>query len=164
LAAGAKLREIIFRDLAFDPDLHLGYRQRMELETDLLDAWKKIQLANLLVWVNPVCPGGQSAMTKGFVDRLFLPGFSFKYQEDSVWHDKLLAGKTGPIITTRDQPEWCYWLAFGQPSINQLKQSTVGFCGIQPVRTTNTKPPRKSTEAFPNTLVTKVEQFGRKLQ
>lgn len=95
LAAGVELREIIFRDLAFDPDLHLGYRQRMELETDLLDAWKKIQLANLLVWVNPVCPGGQSAMTKGFVDRLFLPGFSFKYQEDSVWRDKLLAGKPG---------------------------------------------------------------------
>ena len=57
-------------------------------------------------------------VTKGFIDRLFLPGFAFQYRENSVWWDKLLKGKTAHIIITFDQPSWYYWFAFGRPSDN----------------------------------------------
>ena len=75
-------------------------------------------------------------MTKGFIDRVFLPGIVFKPRENSVWWDKLLTGKTAHIITTLDQPGWYYRLVYGRPSINQLKKSTLEFCGVKPVRVT----------------------------
>lgn len=136
LQSGAEVREITIADLQFDPNLQFGYQKRMELEPDLVDAWEKIQWADHLVWVHPVWWGGLPARTKGFIDRVFLPGMTFKYRENSVWWDKLLKGKTGHIMTTLDQPGWYYRLLFGRPSVNQLKKSTLEFCGVQPVKVT----------------------------
>lgn len=136
LTSGAEVEEIVIADLQFNPNLKYGYRQRTELEPDLLNAWKKIQWADHLVWVHPVWWGGLPAITKGFIDRLFLPGMAFRYRENSVFWDKLLTGKTAHIITTLDQPGWYYRLMFGRPSVNQLKRSTLQFCGISPVKVT----------------------------
>ena len=136
LTSGAEVEEIVIADLQFNPNLRYGYRQRTELEPNLLDAWKKIQWADHLVWIHPVWWGGLPAITKGFIDRLFLPGMAFRYRENSVFWDKLLTGKTAHIITTLDQPGWYYRLMFGRPSVNQLKRSTLQFCGISPVKVT----------------------------
>lgn len=136
LKSGAEVREIIIADLKFDPNLKFGYQKRMELESDLLEAWEQIQWADHLVWFHPVWWGGLPAITKGFIDRLFLPGMAFKYRENSVWWDKLLKNKTAHIITTLDQPGWYYWLFYGRPSVNQLKKSTLEFCGVKPVKVT----------------------------
>lgn len=135
-ASGAEVREIVVADLKFNPNLEFGYRQRTDLEPDLLEAWNKILWANHLVWVHPVWWGGLPAITKGFIDRVFLPGFAFKYRPNSLLWDKLLKGKTAHIISTLDQPGWYYRLRYGQPSINQLKKTTLQFCGINPVRST----------------------------
>ena len=132
--SGAKVEYIILSELNFNPNLRYGYQQRTELEPDLHAAWEKIKWADHLVWIHPVWWGGLPAIMKGFIDRLFLPGMAFRYRENSVWWDKLLTGKTGHIITTMDQPGWYYYLVFGQPSINQLKKSTLEFCGINPVK------------------------------
>lgn len=134
--SGAEVREITIANLKFDPNLKFGYQKRMELEPDLLHAWEDIKWADHLVWVHPVWWGGLPAITKGFIDRLFLPGMAFSYRENSVFWNKLLKGKTARIITTLDQPGWYYWLFFGKPSINQLKKSTLQFCGISPVKIT----------------------------
>lgn len=135
-AAGAEIREIVIRDLRFDPNLAHGYQQRTELEPDLIAAWETIQWANHLVWVHPVWWGGLPAITKGFIDRLFLPGMAFRYRENSVFWDKLMTGKSAHIITTLDQPSLYYRLVFGRPSVNQLRRSVLKFCGITPVRVT----------------------------
>lgn len=134
--SGAQVETITIADLEFNPNLKFGYQKRTELEPDLLASWQKIQNADHLVWVHPVWWGGLPAITKGFIDRLFLPGMAFQYRENSVWWDKLLKGKTAHIITTLDQPGWYYRLFFGRPSVNQLKKSTLGFCGVKPVKVT----------------------------
>ncbi|UII32548.1 NAD(P)H-dependent oxidoreductase [Fulvivirga ulvae] len=133
LASYAKVEEVCISDLNFDPNLQNGYRERMELEDDLLEAWQKIKNADHLVWVHPVWWGGLPAKAKGFVDRLFLPGMAYQPKPNSVWWDKLLKGKTARIITTMDQPGWYYWLVYGRPSINMLKKSTLEYCGVKPV-------------------------------
>nr|WP_287423105.1 hypothetical protein [Candidatus Brachybacter algidus] len=46
----------------------------------------------------------------------------------------MLKGKTAHIITTLDQQSWYYWLVYGRPSVNQLKKSTLQFCGINRLR------------------------------
>jgi NAD(P)H dehydrogenase (quinone) len=160
--SGAEVREIVIAELEFDPVLHFGYQKRMELEPDLLKAWGIIQWADHLVWIHPVWWGGLPALMKGFIDRLFLPGFAYRYRENSVWWDKLLKGKTAHIITTLDQPGWYYRLFYGRPSINQLKKSTLEFCGVKPVKVTYIGIIRNSTETQRDGWLQKARESGRR--
>ncbi len=162
--SGAEIKEIIIRDLDFNPNLQFGYQKRMDLEPDLLKAWEIIQWADHLVWVHPVWWGGLPAITKGFIDRLFLPGLAFKYRENSVWWDKFLKGKTAHIITTIDQPGWYYRIFYGRPSINQLKKSTLEFCGVKPVKVTYIGIIKNSKEEQRQKWIEKVYSLGQKLK
>lgn len=162
LETGTEIKEITIAELEFDPILHFGYQKRMELEPDLLKAWEMIQWADHLVWLHPVWWGGMPALMKGFLDRLFLPGLAYRYRENSVWWDKLLKGKTAHIITTLDQPGWYYRLFYGRPSINQLKKSTLEFCGVKPVKVTYVGIIRNSTEVQRNQWLQKIKELGRK--
>jgi NAD(P)H dehydrogenase (quinone) len=159
--SGAEVKEIIIADLNFNPNLQFGYQKRTELEPDLLDAWKKIKWADHLVWIHPVWWGGLPAMMKGFIDRLFLPGFAFQYKENSILWDKLLKGKTAHIITTLDQPSWYYWLIYGRPSVNQLKKSTLEFCGINPVKVSYFGIIKNSKDTTRQKWISAVEKLGK---
>ena len=163
VSAGADLKEIFIRNLQFNPNLQFGYQKRTELEPDLLDAWEKIKWADHLVWIHPVWWGGLPAIAKGFIDRLFLPGFAFQYRKNSVWWDKLLAGRTAHIITTLDQPSWYYRFAFGRPSVNQLKKSTLEFCGIKPVKVTYIGPIKNSAPEMREKWLLKIKRMGENL-
>ena len=164
LTAGAEVKEIVVADLNFSPNLKFGYQKRTDLEPDLLDALEKIKWCEHMVWIHPVWWGGLPAMLKGFIDRVFLPGFVFQYRENSVWWDKLLTGKTARIITTLDQPSWYYWLMFGRPSVNQLKKSTLEFCGVKPVKVSYVGPIRNSTAEFRAEQLKKIGQLGVRLK
>lgn len=162
--SGAEIKEIIIRNLDFNPNLQFGYQKRTNQEPDLIKAWEIIQWADHLVWIHPVWWGGLPAITKGFIDRLFLPGFAFKYRENSVWWDKLLTGKTAHIITTLDQPSWYYRIFYGRPSVNQLKKSTLEFCGIKPVKVTYIGIIKNSKDEQRKKWIEKVYSLGEKLK
>lgn len=163
-SSGAEVKEIIIADLQFNPNLQFGYQKRTELEPDLLDAWEKIKWADHLVWVHPVWWGGLPAITKGFIDRLFLPGFAFQYRQNSVWWDKLLKGKTAHIITTLDQPSWYYRFAYGRPSVNQLKKATLEFCGVKPVKITYIGVIKTADQTLRSKWLGSVRKLGEKLR
>jgi len=160
LANGAEVKEINIHALDFDSNLQFGYKQVMPLETDLITAMEAIKWANHLVWIHPVWWGGLPAKMKGFIDRTFLPGTTFKYKKDSIWWDKLLKGKSARIITTMDQPGWYYSLFYGKPSINQLKKSTLQFCGVSPVKVTTIGPIRNTTATRKSIFLKKVNALG----
>ncbi|MGJ1385919.1 NAD(P)H-dependent oxidoreductase [Sphingobacterium spiritivorum] len=161
LESGAHVEEIIISELQFNPNLRYGYRQRMELEPDLQRAWQKILKADHIVWIHPVWWGGLPAISKGFIDRLFLPGMAFQYRPDSVFWDKLLKGRSAHIITTLDQPGWYYRLFFGRPSVNQLKRSVLQFCGISPVKVTYVGIIKTSSDALRHKWLQKVKKLGQ---
>lgn len=163
MQSGAEVKEIIIADLNFNPNLQFGYQKRMELEPDLIKAWEIIQWADHLVWVHPVWWGGLPAITKGFIDRLFLPGLAYKYRENSVWWDKLLKGKTAHILTTLDQPGWYYRLFFGRPSVNLLRKSILEYCGVKPVKVTYIGIIRNSTQDQRVQWLQKIQKLGEKL-
>lgn len=162
--SGAEIKEIAIANLRFDPNLRFGYQKRMELEPDLVRAWEIIQWADHLVWVHPVWWGGLPALTKGFIDRLFLPGFAYQYRKNSVWWDRLLKGKTAHIMTTLDQPGWYYRLMYGRPSVNQLKKSTLEFCGVKPVKVTYIGIIRNSEDEQRSKWLEKARGLGRRLK
>ena len=106
ISTGNKVELLHLSDLNFNLNLSHGYAKRTELEPDLMYAQKKIQWANHIVIIHPVWWGSVPALLKGFFDRVLLPGFAFKYKENSVMWDKLLTGKTGHVIYTTDTPIW----------------------------------------------------------
>lgn len=164
LQAGAQVQEINIAEITFNADLEHGYHKRMDLEPDLITAQEKIMWADHLIWVHPVWWGGLPAKLKGFIDRTFLPGFAFRYKENSVWWDKLLTGKTAHIITTLDQPAWYYRWMYGRPSVNQLKKSTLEFCGIKPVKVTYIGIIKGASETQRLKWLQNTEEAGRKLK
>lgn len=163
LKSGAEVKEIIIRDLNFNPNLQFGYRKRTELEPDLLDAQEKIKWAEHIVWVYPVWWGSFPAILKGFLDRVLLPGFAFKKRDNTivVW-DKLLKNKSARIISTVDQPVWYYILINRQPSTNSMKRLVSHFCGIRHVKATTIGPLKLSKESTRKKWINKVERLGEK--
>lgn len=160
LASGAEVKEIIISDLTFNPNLQFGYRKRTELEPDLLTAQALIKWADHLVWVYPIWWGSVPAIMKGFIDRVFLPGFAFEKRAGSVWWDKYLTGKSARLICTLDQPPWYYKLINGNPSHIAMKRLTMQFVGVKKVRITTIGPIRLSTDKFRATWLQKVENLG----
>src|SRR5260370_25608556 len=76
------------------------------------------------------------ACLKGFLDRVLMPGFAFADREDGEGWDKLLAGKTAHLLTTMDTPPWAYRWIYRAPGLNAIGRATLGFCGVEPVRST----------------------------
>lgn len=163
-ASNAEVKEIIIRELDFNPNLEFGYRKRMELEPDLVDAQEKIRWSEHIVIVFPVWWGGFPAIMKGFFDRTFLAPFSYKKRENSLWWDKMLGGRSARVICTLDQPRWSYGLLFGKPSHHSIKRSILHFTGIKPVRITSIGPLKDSTREWRNKWIEKIEQMGSHLK
>ena len=161
-ASGATIQQINIRDLTFNVNLQYGYRQRTELEPDLLAAQEKIKWADHLVWVYPVWWGSVPAIMKGFIDRTFLPGFAFKKREGSIWWDKFLTGKSARLICTLDQPRWYYRWVFGRPSTQAMKRLTMNFVGVDKVGTTTIGPLRLSKDSYRKKWLARVEELGRR--
>jgi NAD(P)H dehydrogenase (quinone) len=159
----AEVKSLVLADLDFNPNLQMGFQKGQELEPDLVEAQEKIKWADHLVWVHPVWWGSLPAILKGFIDRVFLPGFAFKYRENSVMWDRLLSGKTAHIITTMDSPVWYYKFLTGKPGINQLKKATLIFCGVKPVKVSCMGMVRKSTKESREKFLLKIKNSGTKL-
>lgn len=160
--SGFQVETIHLHQLDFNPNLSGGYQLKSQWEPDLENAWNQINACDHMVWVHPVWWGGLPALTKGFIDRVFIPGKAFKYREKSILWDKLLKGKTARILTTLDQPGWYYYLKYGQPSINQLKKSTLEFCGVSPVRVSTFGIIKTSTPKQREQWQNKALELGRK--
>ena len=163
--AGYQVTLITVRDLAFEPNLRFGYKQRLELEPDLLAAIDAIKACDHMVWVHPVWWGGLPALLKGFIDRMFLPSIMFDYNEAKLggmgW-DGYLEGKTARIIATMDTPKILYRLLYSAPSVNQLKKTTLEFCGVKPVKVTQFAPVKGSTQETRERWIKTVHELGTK--
>lgn len=95
MQAGADVRMITLNELAFNMNLEGGYRNKLPLEPDLLEAQEAIKWAEHLVWVFPIWWGGPPALLKGFVDRIFMPGYAFKYQKVNLF--QISCSKAAPL-------------------------------------------------------------------
>ena len=162
--AGAEVREINVGDLKFSPNLAHGYRKITGLEEDLLKAQDSIKWAEHLVFVYPTWWGTMPALLKGFIDRTFLPGFAFKYRDNSTWWDRLLTGRSGRMIVTMDAPVWFFRIVYGKPGHNAMKKMILEFCGIKPVRITSFGSVKRSSDKQRIRWLEQVKRLGSKLQ
>lgn len=132
--AGHDVQRINITDLKFDPILHNGYRIIQPLEPDLIKTQEAMQWAEHLVFVFPTWWADVPALMKGFVDRIFLPGFGFRYHKNSLLWDKLLKGRTCRVITTMTTPLPYNLWRYRSKGQQAFIKGTLEFCGIGPVR------------------------------
>jgi len=159
-AVGAEIRELRLGELNFDPVLWKGYKEIQELEPDLVRAQELIQWSDHMVFVYPNWWGAMPALMKGFFDRVFLPGYAFKYRDNSAFWDKLLSGRTAHLIVTLDTPPWYYRWIYRQPGHNQMKRTILGFCGIKVVKITELAMVRGSTAGKRKKWLAMVNRLG----
>ena len=158
--ANVKLVHLI--DLKFNLILTYGYRKKSELEPDLVQMQQDILWANHLVFVYPNWWSTLPALLKGFIDRVFVPGFAFKYHKDNPFWDKLLKGKTARLVVTMDTPRWYYWLVNKNAGHNAMKIGVLEFCGIKPVKISVFSGIKTSDEVKRKKWLEEAEQLGTK--
>lgn len=144
-AGGAAVREINLGEMIFDPVLRHGYREVQPLEPDLAGAQEAITWSDQVVFVYPNWWGSMPALLKGFIDRVFLPGYAFKYRANSQLWDRLLAGRRGRLLVTMDSPTWYYRWVVGQPGHRMMRRAILGFSGVTPVSTSVFGPVRSAS-------------------
>ena len=159
---GSEVREIKIGELKFDPVLWKGYNEIQELEADLVESQELIQWADHIVFVYPTWWGAMPSIMKGFFDRTFLPGFAFKYRDNSQFWDKLLTGRSAHLLVTMDTPSWYYRWIYNRPGHNEMKKTILGFCGIKVNRISEFSPIKGSSQEKREKWVIIAKQLGEK--
>lgn len=161
-SAGREVQLLRLGDLEFDPVLRQGYRKGIQpLEPDLAAAQHAISWAQHLVFVYPIWWGAMPALLKGFIDRVFLPAFAYKFRSDSSW-DKLLRGRKADLLVTMDAPPWYFRWVQRMPGHHQMQKAILEFCGIAPVRISSFGPVRSASEQQRRRWLDRVAQLARR--
>ena len=145
--AGAEVRLLRLGELMFDPHVHAGSPEDQPLEPDLEHAKQWLIWAEHLVFVYPTWWGTMPALLKGFLDRLVMPGFAFRfYGPGATQWEGLWQGKSAQLITTMDTPPPVYRWLFRAPGTHAMRNATLGFCGVKPTHTLIAGSVRTSTQ------------------
>lgn len=158
---GNEVKAIYIGDLKFDPILWKGYSAIQELEEDLKKAQEDMRWADHLVFVYPTWWGGMPALMKGFVDRVFLPGFGFKFHKGQPYPDRLLSGKSAHLIVTMDNKQKISEKLFGASSVIALKKIVLAFCGVDPINITIINSLRKFSDERKKELLSNIKNIGK---
>ena len=75
---------------------------------------------------------GMPAILKGFIDRIFVAGFAYKYE--GALPKGLLKGKKAWVINTLDSPLWYVALLYRSADWIIMKRGVLRFCGIRDIK------------------------------
>jgi len=151
-------RLLALRDLDFDAHLRFGYRERMTLEPDLVDAKQALHEADSIVIATPLWWGSVPSMLKGFFDRALLPQQEYRYTKLGL-PEGLLPARRGRLLLLADTP-W-YAVPFtGLPAQTQVVRNTLRLCGVRSVRTHRMLGVKDADEAKIARWLDRAEQLG----
>lgn len=160
-ASGHEVRRMNLGELAFDPILHMGYKERQTLEPDLLAIQENVKWADTFVLAFPTWWGDMPALLKGMFDRMWLPGFAYNMKPGSLFWIRRLVGKRARIITTSQTNVRILSCIF-RINFTHLKWLTLWFSGISPVRVTRIGNAEKLSPAEVARFDKRISCLGRK--
>ena len=130
--AGHEVRRQNIGEMKFDPILHHGYRLKQDLESDLVMFQENMNWCEHFVVFYPSWWSTMPALLKGLFDRVWLPGFAFKFTSEFSWK-KLLKGRSARMFVTSDTVPFLQRIIFGDTT-NELKNGILWFAGFSPIR------------------------------
>ena len=74
------------------------------------------------------------ALLRGYIDRVFLPGFAMRYHERFPSVEPLLRGRSARVIYTQNSPRMAGMLRRGDLFWQWIKRAVLQHCGFSPVR------------------------------
>ena len=151
-------RVLALRDLDFDPHLRFGYRARMTLEPDLIEAKRALHEADRIVVATPLWWGSVPALLKGFFDRALLPQQEYRYTSLGL-PQGLLPARRGRLLLLADTP-WYAAPFTGLPAQRQVAQNTLRLCGVRTVRTHRMLGVKTADEASITRWLDRAERLG----
>jgi putative NADPH-quinone reductase len=161
--AGAEVRQVNLAEITFNPVGSGSLDKPLELEPALKQAQADIQWAEHLVFTYPILWGTIPALLKGFIERVFAPGFAVNFRKDSPLWDKLLKGRSARLIVTLNTPPLLYRLLFRRAGHITMKRSILEFCGVAPVKITDIGPMKNSSAAKRERWIQQVRALGARL-
>jgi putative NADPH-quinone reductase len=165
-SSNAIANSIIISNLKFNINLSEGYKNRegMALEEDIMHSQQLIKWADHIVMAYPTWWGSMPALAKGFIDRIFLPGFAFKHHKGKPFPEKLLKGKSIRLLVTMDAPKWWFYLVYRAAQYRMLKDVVFDYVGFNPVKFSTFGAMRKSTDNQRKIWLSQVEKLGKQLK
>lgn len=152
---GYDIRRVNIGDLKFDPVLHKGYKVIQELEPDLTMVQDNIKWADHFVIFYPSWWSTMPALLKGMLDRMWLPGFAFNFNKNSLGWIKRLKGRSALVAVSSDSHPIIARIIMGD-STNEIKRGVLKFAGFSPVNILKIGPLKNISQE-------KKERWGRKL-
>ncbi|WP_428664375.1 NAD(P)H-dependent oxidoreductase [Runella sp.] len=165
-STGGNCKIIYVSKLNFNANLSDGYKtgEAIPLEEDLIASQQLLTWADHVVIAYPNWWGFMPAITKGFIDRVFLPGFAFQHHSGKIFPEKLLKGKSMRLLVTMDTPKWWFYLIYRASQYQILKDIVFGYVGFDPIRFSTFGFMRKSTDSQRTGWLRKVEQLGKQFK
>ncbi|KZD31760.1 NADPH dehydrogenase [Bacillus cereus] len=109
-----------------------------------------VQKADILLFIYPIWWWGMPAILKGFIDRIFVAGFAYKYEGSLP--KGLFKGKKAWVINTLDSPLWYVALLYRSADWIMMKRGVLRFCGIGNIK-------RSTFQSVKTSKVTKREKW-----
>ena len=162
-STGHDVNVIHLSELDYEPVSRVGYGGGQELEPDLQYVKESIGEAEHLVFVFPIWWGSVPALLKGVLDRVFVPGFAFKYRKGNPFPEKLLKGRSARLIITMDAPPLYNRIVNWAPANRMMKKTVLQFSGVNPVKITELGSMQKSSPNKRSAWLQRVEKLGEKV-
>lgn len=157
--AGHEIQRIDINDLEFDPVLHEGYNKIQTLEPDLVRVQECFKWADHVVILYPNWWLSMPALLKGMFDRMWLPGFAFKFNHETHAVEELFQGKSARVIVVDGaHSPFMTRLKYGDYT-NEISRGILGFSGMD-VHVTTLGPCERADEHQHDEWITEVRELG----
>ena len=157
---GHEVRRVNIGDMQFDPILHKGYKTIQELEPDLKKLQEDIKWCEHFVIIYPSWWSTMPALLKGLFDRMWLPGFTFKFLPSGLgWH-RLLKGRTARVFVSSDSHPLLARFLFGD-NTNEILDGILWFAGFTP-KMKKVGPMKKIPPEVRSKWVWRFHKYGQK--
>ncbi|MEQ1561162.1 MAG: NAD(P)H-dependent oxidoreductase [Nitrospira sp.] len=159
--AGYEVRRVNLGDMQFDPILHKGYKVIQELEPDLKSLQEDIKWCDHFVIIYPSWWSTMPALLKGLFDRMWIPGFAFKFMPSGYGWYRLLKGRTARVFVSSDSSPLIARFLFGD-NTNEIQDGILWFAGFR-TKMKKVGPMKKISPAKRAWWVDKFYHFGQKM-
>lgn len=106
-----------------------GFSGGISSDHKVADYQQKVKDADLLVFSFPIWWASVPAILKGFIDKVFLPGYAFEYSKTGMLIG--LLHKEAVVISTMQTPKFFFKHFLNNPIKNHLIRGTLSGCGIK---------------------------------